>query len=636
MMKKRSRNVLLLLLSFIAMMMMMTSASRISENKEEDGNATSTISKGRVFVSRFDGKGGETHITKATSALCEESETLARTFLKFDEECDESLKNVKFHYTYYQYLYRKHHFAEVVARNGLATAVAKRGVSMGENAAGLGVEANRGSRFVEFERAMHSASMRLVNAQGAAKQTFTRKAFREDERKRVVDLGRTCADACRQTIDHARALLSVLSSEVRTNLETRYDRAEVEALAGPNPENVTCAKEHEHTMSTQLRGLIEHAQKKESEWMRAVDIVDAVWKDIRATDAMDGDANKAMMEWSTKSDGSDVATVTTWLEEIERAIAAQNNVTKQVEYSQHRMRLSLPQNRLVGDDSNEPHTRQLETFTSASERAALKAQEDVSISTVAILSAYRKFASVSREMYTAAMRGTADAAIKATRKQREAINAVDAAVDEANRAVEEAASVSGRWESPENSMATMSVSTAGSSATAPRNAFGDFALALQRTQGIAEEEAVAAREGDPAARERAEASLVIAQDVLKKKIKAMNKARAPREDPSRSDIEETAKARNDAVEASMKMRREIDEREADIPPARPAGKTPSEPLSESERLATIQQDVETLAKYQRLEPLKQKFFNHAATVMNEAEDSHSISKQRYEENRAPK
>ena len=177
------------------------------------------------------------------------------------------------------------------------------------------------------------------------------------------------------------------------------------------------------------------------------------------------------------------------------------------------------------------------------------------------------------------------------------------------------------------------MSTAGASTKAPKNAFGDFALKLQRARSVADVEATAAQMGNIAKSKQAKADLRVARLKLRESVKKMLSTQAASENPTNENVRDLKRAFNIEDEKSQAMRREIDESRNNIPPApRVGGNTKI--LSGDERLNRSRRDFERLAKIDAIAPKEHQYINQMIQS-NEAEDKYTIAKQRYEENQLP-
>ena len=109
---------------------------------------------------------------------------------------------------------------------------------------------------------------------------------------------------------------------------------------------------------------------------------------------------------------------------------AQNNETQQVEFTQHRDLSALSnQNRHNVDGTS---SRALVTASDELLAALSKAEMDVGMNTVAVISAYRSYVQAARDVFAATIHGSVDEAQKATNALHDAADKVDEIVLKSN------------------------------------------------------------------------------------------------------------------------------------------------------------------------------------------------------------
>ena len=525
----------------------------------------------------------------------------------------------------------KHHFAQLISRNGVAVLASKRGVSVGEKFAFMDQGSNKG-RALEFEdmnRALRQATIRLNNAAGKAADTMGSSGLQEKSLNASTSLARSCVQACKNTIEHAKIMLSVFGEpNMKNQLESEFLGSEIDSVMG-HPSKFKC-QGHDKTLQDQLKDLIDQVEKKQRVWTKPIEAVMTIWKDAKSMYAKDIEANRAMLDWSANDILKERNTVSAWIREMELTIFAQNNETQQVEFTQHRDLSALSnQNRHNVDGTS---SRALVTASDELLAALSKAEMDVGMNTVAVISAYRSYVQAARDVFAATIHGSVDEAQKATNALHDAADKVDEIVLKSNSAVEEAASSAARWDSPDITLSStdISVSTARDSKTAPNNAFGDFALKLQHAREVADVEASAAQVGDKLKRKHAEADLRVARAKLRESVKTMLNTAAPSENPTKAQVEKLKGEMNAENEKTMAMRKDIDKTREDIPEAPPVS-GPETLLSGTKRLGRIQRDIERLSKLDAIMPKEHQYMQQAIRS-DTAEDKYTIAKQRYEEN----
>merc|ERR1712070_1144833 len=107
----------------------------------------------------------------------------------------------------------------------------------------------------------------------------------------------------------------------------------------------------------------------------------------------------------------------------ELTIFAQNNETNQVEFTQHRELSSL--SNLNPHNTDGTSSNALVTANDELLAALSKAEMDVGINTVAVISAYRSYVQAARDVFAAAIHGSVNEAQEATNALHDAANKVD-------------------------------------------------------------------------------------------------------------------------------------------------------------------------------------------------------------------
>lgn len=525
----------------------------------------------------------------------------------------------------------KHHFAQLISRNNVAVLASKRGISVGEKFAFMdqGSSKGRALEFDDMDRALHQANLRLNNAAGKALDTMGSPGFREKSLNASTALARNCVQACKNTIDHAKKMLSVFGEpNMKSQLELEFLGSEIDSVMG-HPSKFKC-EGHDKTLQDQLTDFIKQVEGKQRVWTRPIDAVLKLWNDAKTMYAKDLEANRAMLDWSANDVVKERNTVSAWIREMELTIFAQNNETNQVEFTQHRELSSL--SNLNPHNTDGTSSNALVTANDELLAALSKAEMDVGINTVAVISAYRSYVQAARDVFAAAIHGSVNEAQEATNALHDAANKVDEIVLKSNSAVEEAASTASRWDSPDITLSStaISVSTARDSKIAPDNAFGDFALKLQHARQVADVEASAAQVGDRLKRKHAEADLRVARAKLRESVKTMLNTPAPSENPTKEQVEKSKGEMNLENEKSMAMRKDVDKAREEIPEAPPL-RGPEELLSGTKRLGRIQRDIERLAKLDAIAPKEHKYMQQVMRS-DTAQDKYMTTKQRYEEN----
>jgi len=574
---------------------------------------------------------------KAARSLCEEAKTLAQMYLDFESECDETLSDLQYNFEHMHDLMNKDHFAQLISRNGVAVLASKRGVSVGEKFAFMdqGSSNGRALEFEDFDRALGQATIRLNNAARKAEDTLSSSGFQEKSIKASKALASNCVQACKNTIKHAKFMLSLfVGPNLKDQMESEFLGSEIDTVMG-HPSNFKC-EGHDRTLEDQLKSLINQVTGKQRVWTRPIDEIRKLWGDAKLMYERDQEANRAMLDWSANDIVNERNKVSTWIHEMELTIFAQNNETQQVEFTQHREMTALTS----GENPHNVDGTSKNSLVTANDEmvvALSKAEMDVGMNTVAVISAYRAYVESARDVFAAAVHGSVDEAQDATNMLHVAASKVDEVVMKSNSVVEEAASSAARWDSPDIPLdnTEISVSTARESSKAPKNAFGDFALKLQHARSVSDVEATAAQAGDTLKRKHAEADLRVARAKLRESVKKMLNTPAPSENPSKEHVEALKGMMNLENDKSMAMRRDIDKTREEIPDAPPVnGGSEEDILVGTKRLGRIQRDIERLSKLDAIAPMEHQYIQQTIRS-DEAEDKYLIAKKRYEENQIP-
>lgn len=513
-------------------------------------------------------------INEFIETMCTEAGTIGSTFVEFKKECDDSLENMEYHFDAKNHLLGKSHFAQVLSRHALVSAVARRAISASEKAPMMQLSALSvsGSDFEELDRSMHLSQIRIINARDKTKELMSSEYFSNSTLARSASLSRFCAESCKRTVKSVEDLVKSLGLSRRTALNENYEEQEMTRVAGPISPICNGA---ERTLPDMLDSLAKEARSKLEEWTEPVRTLARLWTESNQLYANDKVANTAALEWSISNSGDREATsATAWGKELDAVNNVKDAILRVVEHTQHRERASLAQYGKGNDD--------LDTVPDERHRALLEAEESVSTSTLAVLTAYEHYAAASEVMYTAMLKGSPEAAVDITKKHGVAVNKLSEAVVRGESVVEKAATVAGRWKETFPS-ASLSVSTARASTVAPNTAIGRAAVAVQKTRGYADEVALAARSGDKKAVEAAESHLSKARQELKDKLAAA--AGEGTESPVANAVDSFK------LPPSKKTGSATDRKKGIVK----SSGTPDRVLSQEERIALLQDEVRALA-----------------------------------------
>jgi len=556
-------------------------------------------------------------LTDVSSNLCEEAGEIAKIYKTLDAHCTVPLQRLMTQFSSTAHRFAVEHMAQLLARNAVAAATAKRSVQMGFKAPGLPFTPLESSISVEFderEQQLHKATYRLLNARDAAHESMA--SFDDKTLHSIATFSRTCADGCTRILFHKQQLAAQIATPPEQAVESEDDKMVASMMES---KAVTCGAS---PLTDILAGLEAEVTKARADWMEPVRVLMRLWEDSNLRYAADDGANAAVLDWAGQSPGEN-ATTSDWEMDSARASIVQSNAMQQVQSAQADFKASLPQ--------YWPKALALKMQTASSDVVAevARTEEKIAASTVAIAASYADYASATAAQYAAAtQRGLPLVAITATDKQHDAMGAVLATVRARHSVVEQAASVGGRWPAPRqqwspNGLAAFSVSTARADAMAPHSAFGDFALALQHTAGMADEAAVEQRAGDPAAHGLAEINLAAAREQLHKEVANMlnGTVRAPIS-PDLTSVRE----------AEQQMHREMEHEstinaayEADLVREVPEHVSGGEvALSEKERKRVLLEDLSQLAAAQKISSDKNSLLRHQSKMIESQSRYHNL------------
>lgn len=380
-------------------------------------------------LSYFDARAHHVHnplsITQsAATSLCKEAKKLAQSYLAFKNECDGSLEDLQYNFERMHHVMSTHHFAQLISRNGVAVLASKRGASVGEKASFMDAGSSKGRaiQFEMFDRSLQQANIRLMNAARQASDVIEDSSFQEKTLNASSALARSCVKACKDTITHAQKMLSVFGEpNMKNDLEKEFLGSEIDTVMG-HPSRFKC-EGHDDTLQDQLHDLIDQVLNRQRKWQEPITELMKLYGDTKSMYARDQEANKAMLEWSSNDIVKERNTVSAWIREMELTIFAQNNETKEVEFTQTKVMNAL--------SAQSPHNldgTSHGTLVSAHDEmlAALrKAEMDVGMNTVAVVSAYREYVEAARDVFAATVRGSIQDSQNAVKALHKAAAKVD-------------------------------------------------------------------------------------------------------------------------------------------------------------------------------------------------------------------
>lgn len=564
-------------------MMLMTCIAYVRGRDAEEDKVKDEAQRAKVYLDSQDRWIGE-QIHESFETLCAEGAQIGKTFVTFKEECEEPLNNLVFHFETQKLMLDKSHFAQVLSRNALVASTARKSILVSEKPPMMRLSESSiaGTELGSMERSLRFAQMRLMNARDRTKELMSSNYFSNETMTRTAELARACADACKRTIESAKELIDAVGQSRRAEMNDQFDKVEMTYVAGPLSPR---CKGQDVAFSNMLDALVKEAESKSEKWTKPLRKMTGMWAQSNQINAKDKKANEVILDWTLENPGhADPTTAEDWGHEIDRLESVKNYAEQALAFTQHRVRFAMNQ---YGPGSD----RVLDTTPVERERAILHAEEQVSLSTVAILSAYEHFATVSQVLYGAMLRGASTATPTLTKKLDLAVAAVSNALKQSERALADAAMVGGGWESSYPSTA-LSVSTARENPIAPDTTHGDATLAVQKARGYADEVAVAARSGSSAGVKHAQEHLSRAKKDLKDKLAAAMKD----ESESTASAVQTTEAGTQGALEKVSSARESALDAANRKPGAPVvvdakrgttSRTPERPLTNGERLQTI-------------------------------------------------
>jgi len=567
---------------------------------DRSSNASSEVLCSKTYITDM--------VDDVSSSLCAEAKQISTLYHDLDAHCGPHLEKLMSHFSYKAHLLAVDHMAQLLARNAVVAATAKRSVQIGFKSPGLPFTPTQSVISVEFnklEQQLQQATYRLLNARQASQGTMA--SFDDDTLHRVAAFSRNCADGCTRIMFHSEKISSVFAKTSLNNGGLVDGEAKVnEVKHYLNAEDILCGSV---PLSGTLDGFKEQVEKTRAKYMEPIKVLMMLWEDSNKRYATDRDADAAVLDWA-KEAPTEKATSGTWKMDAARANVVQSNAMNQLSSAQADLKSSLPQ--------HWPEALALKMQTASSDVVAdvAKIEEKIAASTANIAAKYADYASATAVQYVAALQTAApDAAVKATEEQHRAMMAVTAEVEGRRSVVEEAARIGGRWPAPREQwnpkgLASFSVSNARAEATAPTSAFGDFTLALQHTAGIADEAAIEGSAGHRAARELEEMNLAEARLQLHKEVVHMRGTTLPR--PDLASVQEAGQKMQRAMAKEVKMNTAYDKGVAgqlkELPKKR------EHLLTETERKKVLQEDFSYLVATQELASDKNKLLLHQRKV----------------------
>ena len=372
--------------------------------------------------------------------LCMEAGTLGETFVRFEDECEGSLRNMNFHFEIKSGHFRKAHIAQVISRNLLVNAVAKRSKEV-EYVSQLNGFTTDMVRYQKMDLNLKLAKARLVNARDKCVELMKSREFSNETLSQSAAFSRYCAQACDETIEHAKNILKAIGS-ARSSLDDTYDADETAAIAGPV--DMTCSGQTK-PLKDVLATLIQQSKHSRQVWTEPLRAVSNLWSRSNQVYDRDRKVNAAMFKWTEHAPSvkpMSAITADDWESEKKRVIRVKDAVTEVVELDQKRVRLPL------GNDGNSSGSLN-DVIADVSRRNVLHATLNVSMSTIDILNAYYEYAAASSVLYASVDDG--NLAKEASKARDDARMALHDTMQKNGDILEKASAVIGRWHPPAHS-----------------------------------------------------------------------------------------------------------------------------------------------------------------------------------------